>query len=101
MLLKLTDQSFIGRQIVQLQASLALIESAPMRELQLPKDPFGRESFKHSSLEGIEILARGEQATRTHKKRMASLAQKYGLSEVLRWLPKKVRRTQMTFFGYY
>lgn len=53
-------------------------------------DEFGREPFKHPALTGLAGLTKEKKMIVLNKKRVAQLANKYGLTEVLRWKPKKV-----------
>lgn len=77
----------IGKQIVLLQASLALLEGSPSRP---PHDRYNRRPFDHPALDGAEILSSGTRGELLDKKAVAELASQYGLPQVLRWLPKNV-----------
>ena len=77
----------IGKQIVHLQGSLALLEGSPSKS---PRDPYGRRPFDHPALDGAEILSNGTRGELLDKKAVAELAAQYGLPQVLRWLPKNV-----------
>ncbi|KAL9598630.1 MAG: hypothetical protein Q9219_004375 [cf. Caloplaca sp. 3 TL-2023] len=80
--------AYLGKRIVDLQASLHLIAgSAVTPEHTLP-DRWGREPFKHSALEGLAGLTQERKQTVLDKERMAELARLYGLTRVLRWKPK-------------
>ncbi|KAI5280935.1 hypothetical protein KEM54_003480, partial [Ascosphaera aggregata] len=74
-----------GKHIVGLQATLTQLEHGPRRKPQ--QDQYGREPFAHPALEGVEILADNFRERRLHSRRVGELAQRYGLHEVLRWLP--------------
>lgn len=76
---------FIGKQIVGLQATLAQLENGPKRKPQA--DTFGREPFQHPALERVEILADNFRQRKLHSRHVGELAHRYGLHEVLRWLP--------------
>ncbi|KAI9887372.1 MAG: hypothetical protein M1823_000797 [Watsoniomyces obsoletus] len=81
----------LGRRIVVLQASLNLIMSPAARE-RAPKpapDPHGRTPFAHPALEGLETLTSQSVLETLDRSRLGPLAVKYGLTRVLRWLPKK------------
>ncbi|KAL8709537.1 MAG: hypothetical protein Q9220_005779 [cf. Caloplaca sp. 1 TL-2023] len=54
-------------------------------------DKWQREPFRHPSLAGLAGLTRKRKELLLDKKRMAQLADKYGLSGVLRWKPKSPR----------
>ncbi|KAL1957034.1 hypothetical protein VTO42DRAFT_6411 [Malbranchea cinnamomea] len=76
--------AYLGKQIVMLQASLALLEGAPSKP---PRDPYGRKHFTHPALDGAEILSSRTRAELLDKKKVVDLAMQYGLLGVLRWLP--------------
>jgi large subunit ribosomal protein L15 len=77
-----------GKQVVMLQASLSQIEGQPVK---LPKDPHDRARFAHPALQPADALLNSMRRTLLHKKKLAGLAEQYGLPEVLRWLPMRVR----------
>ncbi|KAI9755111.1 MAG: hypothetical protein M1815_005203 [Lichina confinis] len=83
--------AFLGRRIVTLQASLALVNPARpgARAADLPRDPHGRSPFKHPALEGLESLTPEAMFDILDRKRLAPLATRVGLTQVVRWLPKK------------
>ncbi|KZZ94628.1 Ribonuclease III [Ascosphaera apis ARSEF 7405] len=76
---------YLGKQIVGLQATLAQLENGPKRKPQA--DTFGREPFQHPALERVEILADNFRQRKLHSRHVGELAHRYGLHEVLRWLP--------------
>ncbi|WEW56058.1 hypothetical protein PRK78_001493 [Emydomyces testavorans] len=80
--------AYLGKQLVSLQATLALIQDPASYSQQLPKDPHGRTPFQHPSLQGLEVLSSPARTTLTDKKRMAALARQYELDSVLRWRPR-------------
>lgn len=67
-----------------LAASTATPEPAQVDEL-------GREPFKHPALDGLAGLTQQRKHAVLDKTRTAQLADKYGLVNVLRWKPKRVR----------
>ncbi|RAL12773.1 mitochondrial 54S ribosomal protein mL57 [Aspergillus homomorphus CBS 101889] len=77
--------AFLGKRIVKLQASLALVghSAAPPS-----RDAFGRKPFRHPALEGLNNLSFNTKNFMTHKSKLADLAQKYQLQKVLRWAPR-------------
>lgn len=79
-----------GKRIVQLQASLALVQDAGNFAKKTPEDPYGREPFKHQALEGLSNLSTNTKSFLTSKTKLAELAQRYELQEVIRWSPRKV-----------
>lgn len=88
--------AYLGRRIVQLQTSQALINSP--QESQWPRDDkglpmpdeFGRRPFLHPALSGLQGLSEDAMGQVLDKTRLAQLAQRYGLDRVTRWLPKRV-----------
>lgn len=87
----------IGKQIVQLQASLATLQEVPRASKKVEEDPYGRFPFQHAALEGLDALGSSVKTTRMNKRRIAALARQYGLEDVLRWVPKDVRWTPFLF----
>ena len=79
-----------GRRIVELQTSLALVHAPPGPE-PLMHDQFEREPFQHPALEGLNGFSENCKNRFLDKKRMAKLAESYGLDGVVRWKPKNVR----------
>ena len=78
-----------GKRIVELQASLGLLLKPPS---SLPsKDPYGRNPFKHTALEGLGALDSATKDELTHPKQVARAARSYGIEEVVRWTPRRVR----------
>lgn len=70
--------------------TLALLSSSTKDVFKVQKDPHGREPFQHPATEGIEVLNGGARAHLLHHSRIASVAQRYGLQDVVRWNPRKV-----------
>ncbi|KAL8632949.1 hypothetical protein Q9189_001358 [Teloschistes chrysophthalmus] len=60
-------------------------------------DEYGREPFKHPALTGLAGLTKDRKLIAINKTRMAQLADRYGLTEVLRWKPRK-KHTSWTKF---
>lgn len=87
--------AFLGRRIVELQTSLALI-AAP-QPFQWPRDDngipvpdeFGRKPYLHPALNGLQGLTEEAQDTVLSKQRLSKLAERYGLDKVTRWTPKR------------
>lgn len=88
--------AMLGKQIILLQASLALLEGSPSRP---PRDSYDRRPFNHPALDGAEILSSGTRSELIDKKNVAELAFQYDLPGVLRWLPKNVCGTLSSAFG--
>ncbi|KAA8646992.1 mitochondrial 54S ribosomal protein mL57 [Aspergillus tanneri] len=80
--------AFLGKRIVQLQASLALVQS-PGNPANAAPDAFGREPFSHAALDGLNNLSISTKNFLTEKSKLAELAQKYEMEKVLRWSPRK------------
>lgn len=80
----------VGKRIVQLQASLALVQSPSTAANAAAPDAHGRVPFTHPALDGLNNLSQGMKDFLISKTQMAELAQKYELQKVLRWSPRKV-----------
>ncbi|MCJ1246780.1 hypothetical protein MMC30_003989 [Trapelia coarctata] len=81
--------AFFGKRIVDLQTSLAVLNTQPNPELFAPPpDPFGREPFQHPALETLPQLTEEVRKDSKGKRRMAEIAERYGLMSVLRWKPR-------------
>jgi large subunit ribosomal protein L15 len=86
----------VGRRIVELQTSQALISSPQGNEW--PKDhkgkplndEFGRRPYLHPALNGLEGLTDEAEGLVLSKARLAPIAERYGLDKVTRWVPKRV-----------
>ena len=85
--------SNLGRRILNLQTTLALLHSPIATKTQSLPDPNDdREPYTHPALEGLANLTDvpiGEVLTR---KRLAGLATQVGMREILRWKPRLVSR---------
>ncbi|KAJ5620943.1 hypothetical protein N7510_004927 [Penicillium lagena] len=80
--------AFLGKRIVQLQASLALVqnpETTPERPLT---DKFGRTIFSHPALDGLHNISLEKKSFLTDRKKLADVARSYDLEKVIRWNPK-------------
>ncbi|KAL1991916.1 hypothetical protein VTN49DRAFT_5224 [Thermomyces lanuginosus] len=80
--------AFLGKRIVQLQVSLALVQNAGNYKRKIPSDPYGRQPFEHPALEGLENLTDNTKNYITSKNKLSDLAQRYNLQTVLRWSPR-------------
>jgi large subunit ribosomal protein L15 len=76
--------AFLGKRIVDLQCSLALLRSPPPPSMNLAD----RNIFKHPSLEGVENLTPFAKARILSVERLSNLARTYGMDRVVRWQPK-------------
>lgn len=81
----------IGKRILDLQTSLAMLHTASSHPKVEAPDPYGRTPFEHPALEGLEVLSPEAKIDLTDKKRLAQIAEGYGLAGVIRWKPKQVR----------
>ncbi|KAL4926041.1 mitochondrial 54S ribosomal protein mL57 [Aspergillus undulatus] len=85
--------AFLGKRIVQLQASLALAQSPPNSTMNTsdPDQPdrYKREPFAHPALEGLDNLSDNTKKYMTDKSKLAELAVQYELVKVIRWCPRK------------
>ncbi|CAG7928797.1 unnamed protein product [Penicillium olsonii] len=83
--------AFLGKRIVQLQASLALAQSVPAASgaPEAKKDEFGRVPFTHAALDGLSNLSAENKNVLTERSKLAELGQKYDLHKVVRWSPRK------------
>ncbi|KAJ5908291.1 hypothetical protein N7495_000973 [Penicillium taxi] len=79
----------LGKRIVQLQASLALVQNPPTEKTASRIDEFGRKPFSHPALEGLGNLSSQTKSFLTDRRKLAELAQKYELQKVMRWSPRK------------
>lgn len=82
--------SMIGKWIVQLQTSLALVQKSPTPRANPEIDSYNRKPFGHPALAGLEDLTHEARSQVINKKSLAQLSHKYGLQPVLRWAPKNV-----------
>ena len=81
---------FAGKRIVDLQTSLALLSSPGSVATDLPPDPFERTPFEHPSLDLLPQLNATMRSHMSDRRRLAAVAENYGLLTVLRWKPRKV-----------
>ena len=75
-----------GRKIIELQASLALIQNAAMHDP--PLRPGTEEESEQ--LKGLGGLTPHLRQMTMDKQRVAQLGRRYGLDEVIRWKPQRV-----------
>ncbi|KAL1970888.1 hypothetical protein VTN77DRAFT_2722 [Rasamsonia byssochlamydoides] len=80
--------AFLGKRIVQLQASLALVQDAGNFAREVPEDPHGRQPFTHPALDGLKNLTSNTRGFLTSKWKIAQLARDYDLQKVIRWAPR-------------
>ncbi|KAH0565869.1 hypothetical protein GP486_000726 [Trichoglossum hirsutum] len=85
--------AFLGKRIVQLHATLAIINSPASSIQETPvatlNDAAERTPFIHPATAGLEKLSTTKIDEILDKGRLAQLANQYGLTAVIRWKPKK------------
>ncbi|KAJ5907076.1 uncharacterized protein N7473_003992 [Penicillium subrubescens] len=81
--------AFLGKRIVQLQASLALVQNPEAANVAVKTDSHGRTPFSHPALDGLRSLSPETKSFLTDRSKLAELAQKYEMQNVLRWTPRK------------
>ncbi|KAJ6107152.1 hypothetical protein N7523_008475 [Penicillium sp. IBT 18751x] len=87
--------AFLGKRIVQLQASLALVQDpATANASAAAEDEHGRVPFSHPALDGLKNLSASTKSFLTDRAKLAELAQKYEMQKVLRWSPRKPENLQ-------
>ncbi|KAF1848067.1 uncharacterized protein K460DRAFT_414684 [Cucurbitaria berberidis CBS 394.84] len=92
--------AYMGRRIVELQTSQALISSP--QENQWPRDErgqplnddFGRKPYLHPALNGLQGLTDEAEGMVLNKSRLSQIAERYGLDKVTRWKPKRADNLQ-------
>ena len=82
-----------GKRILELQCSLGLISVADTSQPQKleHRDPHGRDPFRHPAIESVECLLGSSHHWFTNHRQLATLAEQYGLPDVVRWHPRDVR----------
>ena len=85
------DCDHSGRRILELQSSLALINSSAPLPLHLTSpDQYNRQPFRHPALDvSLRLDYEVKDKLVTHTK-LANLGYRYGLLSVLRWKPRQV-----------
>ncbi|KAE8349290.1 RNase III domain protein [Aspergillus coremiiformis] len=81
--------AFLGKRIVQLQASLALVQNPGNTKTTATPDSFHRVPFSHPALDGLNNLSPETKDFLTNKLKLAELARKYEMEKVLRWSPRR------------
>ena len=77
--------AFLGKRIVDLQTSIALLDAPPAPQARPP----AKDVFRHPTLEGVDNITAFAKANVLEKGRLARLASSYGVDKVVRWKPKK------------
>ena len=80
-----------GRRIVELQTSIALISSSTARHILQPEAAHAAEAtLADPALQGLEKLTEKTKKYSLDSQRIARLGEDYGLTDVVRWKPRKV-----------
>ncbi|KAI9890308.1 MAG: hypothetical protein M1814_004218 [Vezdaea aestivalis] len=85
--------TYLGKRITELQTSIALIQNGAEGD-DIILDSGRRESKVHAALKGLSNLHLGRGHLLVSKGRMADLARRYKLLEVVRWTPKYLDRLE-------
>ncbi|KAJ5222007.1 uncharacterized protein N7469_010894 [Penicillium citrinum] len=80
--------AFLGKQIVQLQASLALVQNSTATSSSSSRDAHDREPFSHPALNGLQNLSPRTKNALTDRKKLAELARTYETEKIIRWNPR-------------
>lgn len=86
--------AFLGQRIIQLQTSLTLLHGSSVTPFPETQDQYGREPFRHPALDGLAGVTLESKHQILNLARTAQLADKYGLTSVVRWKPKKMINLQ-------
>lgn len=86
---RFTYVRFAGKQIVQLQASLALVQNSTATSSS-SRDAHDREPFSHPALNGLQNLSPRTKNALTDRKKLAELARTYETEKIIRWNPRLV-----------
>jgi len=78
--------AYLGRRIVNMQTTLALLQSPVTIKTEDPQDP--RQPYTHPALEGLPNLTNTSIDHSLGKKRLASLASQMGMVDIIRWVPR-------------
>ncbi|KAL3423136.1 54S ribosomal protein L15, mitochondrial [Phlyctema vagabunda] len=80
--------AFFGRRILNLQATLALLESPVASQTQSLESDARREPFRHPDLDGLRNITDVQLSDILTKERLSGFAAQVGLPRVVRWKPK-------------
>ena len=83
--------AFLGKRIVDLQASIALLSSPTPPNLDTSNDS---NVYQHPSLLGAENVTLHAKSNVLSKARLARLARDYRIDKVVRWKPRKSDRLE-------
>lgn len=83
--------AFLGRQILELQTTIGLLNAASANGYSIPDDDsYGRVPFSHAATDGVEILNTDSKEFFLRHTALYNVALRYGIPEVVRWQPKDV-----------
>ena len=82
--------AYFGKRIVEMQISVAVVNMPRPPEANNEPDEFGRQPFEHPAFDGLLNLTSTVKANALDKSRLYALSDRYGLTKMLRWTPKKV-----------
>lgn len=95
--------AYLGRQIAVTEAMQSILSEAagPLGEKTMEKDLFEgrREPFENTLLDRVDRLTHQQPDSIFDLKKMQKLAVETGISEVVRWKPRKVSLCHVTRFG--
>lgn len=81
--------AFFGRRILELQTSLVLLNTPPIKsKIPPPNLAPRREPFQHPALEGLKNIQENPNPNVLTPARLAELATSVGISEVTQWKPR-------------
>jgi len=88
--------AFFGRRIINLQASLAFLNSevaTQTQSLSTSSDPNSpdRVPFSHPALNGLENISNIQLSEVLHRNRLAALATQMGMRDIIRWRPRLIQ----------
>lgn len=88
--------AFMGRRMMELQTSLALLDRGvggeKQREHLKRKDAYGRYPELDHALDGVGNISIYQKEQVLDEKRLAQLGERVGLLEAVRWKPRQVSR---------
>ena len=82
---------------MELQASLSLLHGSSVTPPPETQDQYGREPFRHPALDGLAGVSTESKSKVLNMARMGQLAEKYGLDTVVRWKPRTVSSSSISW----
>ena len=92
---KVANGRHLGKRIVELQTSIALINAPKGPQESFGLDSFGRLPYEHPALGGLSNLSSSMKYRTLDRRRLYQLGDFYGITRVTRWKPRKVCSTNM------